>query len=194
MTGAPSLAVAQCQLNIKTCNPVCVIACTASCICLRPSQIEQICDLSWDTPGAIACGASLTHAYGHKAWRIYLFTYLTYPVPCRITWLGGEEAFPSWVVGAKEAFYYGNSKCQHTSMQTATGTDIFSIITTLRRALLSMRICCLLHAAGPMPAEEFYAALGIVAEIPPYRARGDLGDLSWVREVAPEQDSNNSAT
>jgi hypothetical protein len=30
----------------------------------------------WDTPGAIACGASLTHAYGHKAWRIYLFIYL----------------------------------------------------------------------------------------------------------------------
>jgi hypothetical protein len=27
----------------------------------------------WDTPGAIACGASLTHAYGHKAWSIKLF-------------------------------------------------------------------------------------------------------------------------
>jgi hypothetical protein len=30
----------------------------------------------WDTPGAIACGASLSHAYGHKAWRIYSFIYL----------------------------------------------------------------------------------------------------------------------
>jgi hypothetical protein len=31
----------------------------------------------WDTPGAIACGTSLTHAYGHKAWRIYIFIYFT---------------------------------------------------------------------------------------------------------------------
>jgi hypothetical protein len=37
----------------------------------QPQGITPI----WDTPGAIACGASLTHAYGHKAWRIYLFIY-----------------------------------------------------------------------------------------------------------------------
>ena len=41
----------------------------------QPQGIPPI----WDTPGAIAYGASLTHAYGHKAWRIYLFIYL-FPV------------------------------------------------------------------------------------------------------------------
>jgi hypothetical protein len=30
----------------------------------------------WARAGAIACGASLTHAHGHKAWRIYLSIYL----------------------------------------------------------------------------------------------------------------------
>ncbi len=35
----------------------------------QPQGIPPICN----TPGAIACGASLTHAYGHKAWRIYFF-------------------------------------------------------------------------------------------------------------------------
>lgn len=29
-------------------------------------------------------------------------------LPRSIVWLGGREAFPDWVVGAANRFYYGN--------------------------------------------------------------------------------------
>ncbi len=43
----------------------------------RPPQGEHP---TWDTPAAIGFGASLTHAHGHKVWRILFFRQVPGPL------------------------------------------------------------------------------------------------------------------